>query len=265
MKKSAFVTMAALLLSSITFAQLSERQNDATSIKFGTRPTAGDLALTFALPVSGTGIADLSLENTLASGDFITMKYYFRNDLALRGAIKLSNNTQKANGDLIDLATNTDNGSREIKDSRKEYLIAPGIEKHFGTKSLFDMYTGADLLVGFGRNVFVNNQTDPTGDYFNSKQTSTHMVVGLGTVIGVSVFIAQLPVSVGIEYGINFKYSNQGKTHYEVESQTGGVSNTSDYYTSTMLPGNYSSVKNSTFGIVNNEDVRIVLNIYFNK
>ncbi len=265
MKKLMTAVFTALLLSSATFAQLSERLNDAATLKFGTRPMAGNLALTFALPVSGSGIADLSLENALASGDFITMKYYLRNNLAFRGAIKLSTDSRRAKGDLVIPVSNTANGSREYKNSSKEYLLAPGIEKHFGAISLFDMYAGADLLLGFGQNLYIDNQEDATGDYSNFKSTSTHMVAGLGTVIGVSIFVAQLPVSIGVEYGINFKYSNEGKTHYVNESSTGGVVSSSDYYSSNIIGGQYSTLKNSTFGIANNEDVRIVLNFYFNK
>jgi hypothetical protein len=265
MKKTAFIIAAGLLLSSTSFAQLSQRVNDAETFKLGNRPTSGDFALTFAMPITSGGVADLSIKNTLSSGDFITGKYYLSSDLAIRGAIKLFKQSEKVKGDLVVPGTGNADGSREIKDSYREYTLAPGIEKHFSASNIFDVYTGGDLLIGLGRDVMINNSEDATGDYSNNKTTSSHLILGLGTVIGVSVYVAQLPVSVGIEYGINFKYTNEGKTHIESETSAGGTVTTMDYYTSDLITGDFSKVSNSRVGINTNNNVRIVLNIYFGK
>ena len=266
MKRTIITIIAGLMLISQSFAQLSQRQNDATNLKLGTRPTSGDLSLTFALPLTSGGIADLSLVNTLGRGDFVSMKYYIQSNVAIRGAIQLYKDSESGNGDLVIPATNAADGSVEYKSSYKEYTIAPGIEKHFSAANIFDVYTGADAYIGYAKSLDLNNLTDVTGDYFNSKTTSSHVVLGLGTVVGVCIFVAQLPVSVGIEYGLNFKYSNEGKTHYVDETSVGGTVTTQDYYTSSVFPGsNFSKVSQNMIGINTNENVRIVLNVYFGK
>jgi hypothetical protein len=188
---------------------------------------------------------------------------YKSSSLAFRAGIKLYKESESASGDLIDLLTDTDNGSYEYKQNDREYIIAPGIEKHFNASNIFDVYTGLDLFVGFGKYTEIQNQTYANDDFDNYKLSSTNLVLGVGPVVGVSVFIAQLPVSLGLEYGVNIKYSTEGKDHYETESRVGGVTSSQDYYTSNVIPGTYSKLKQSSMGINTNENVRIVLNIYF--
>lgn len=262
MKKLLFTLVAGFILIP-AFSQLSTRENDAAVIKLGTRPVAGDFSLTFGLPLTSGSTADLSIINSLQSGDFITFKTYLSSSLAFRAGIKLYKDSESASGDLIDLVTDTDNGSFEYKENNREYIIAPGIEKHFNASNIFDVYTGIDLFVGFGKYTEIQNETYANDDYDNYKLSSTNLVLGVGPVIGVSMFVAQLPVSIGLEYGVNIKYSTEGKDHYETETKVGGTTSSQDYYTSDRIPGTYSKLKQSSMGINTNENVRIVLNIYF--
>lgn len=264
MKKFLLTLVAGFILIPV-FPQLSTRENDAAVIKLGTRPVAGDFSLTFGLPITSGNTADLSILNTLQSGDFITFKMYNSPSFAFRAGVKLFKESESASGDLVDLATNANDGSYEYKENDREYIIAPGIEKHFGSSNIFDVYTGLDLFIGFGRYTEIQNQTYNTGDYDNYKLTSTNLVLGAGPVIGVSMFVAQLPISIGIEYGVNIKYSTEGKNHYETESRVGGTSTSQDYFTSNLIPGTYSKLKQGSMGINTNENVRVVLNIYFGK
>ena len=236
MKKLLVTLVAGLMVIIPAYSQLSTRQNDAAVLNLGTRPVAGDFSLTFGLPFTTGTTADLSIINSLRSGDFITFKMYKTSSVAIRAGIKLYKESESASGDLIDLVTDTDNGSSEYKVNDREYIIAPGIEKHFNAANIFDVYTGVDLFVGFGRYTEIQNETYANDDYDNYKLSSTNLVLGLGPVIGVSVFIAQLPVSLGLEYGVNIKYSTEGKNHYETESRVGGVTTSQDYYTSTYIP-----------------------------
>jgi hypothetical protein len=43
-------------------------------------------------------------------------------------------------------------------------MIVPGIEKHFSNSNIFDVYTGADLFLGFGKDKEVSSTTNRDGE-----------------------------------------------------------------------------------------------------
>jgi transcription elongation factor GreA-like protein len=74
-----------------------------------------------------------------------------------------------------------------------------------------------------------------------------------------------LPVSLGLEYGLNLKWSFEGKTKIKQEQKVGGTSTTQEYYTSDRVAGNFSKLHQREFGMDTNNNVRILLNVYFGK
>ena len=86
------------------------------------------------------------------------------------------------------------------------------------------------------------------------------------TSVGFNIFIAQLPVSLGLEYGLNAKWTNEGKSKIKVETRTGGTTDTQEYFVTSSAPlTHYSKLSVSEVGIETNSNVRVVLNIYFGK
>jgi hypothetical protein len=265
MRKLVFFLFAVVLFTATSYSQLSQRENESTTIKFGTRPSTGDMTLTFGVDIGQGGVADLPILNQLTSGDVLTFKRYTSPSKAIRIGVRLFKDSQTVKGDEVDI-TNDDNlGSIKSKTSSSEYIIVPGLEKHFNKSNIFDVYAGTDLYIGYRRDLLLNNTELPNGDYDKYKATSTGMVLGLGGVVGFNIFIAQLPVSLGLEYGLNMKWSFEGKTKIKAESSVGGVSSSQNYYTSDRVSGNFSKLHKREFGMDTNNNIRILLNIYFGK
>jgi hypothetical protein len=86
-----------------------------------------------------------------------------------------------------------------------------------------------------------------------------------------------LPISLGVEYGLNMKWEFGNKTKVEEETSIDGDVNSAEYLMSYDWPSDvrfytmpyqaptqyYDKLKNNYFGMESNQNVRIVLNIYF--
>ncbi|MEP7263638.1 MAG: hypothetical protein ABI772_04030 [Bacteroidota bacterium] len=275
MKKSILIIAALAMGASSSFAQLSTRENCATNECIGARPVKGDMALTFAINIAGDDTASLPLENNLTSGSVLTFKYFTSDDVAFRIGFRLAKTSYNFKGDLDSASQaaanqggNIEISEREFKSSDRLYLLVPGIEKHFSPSNIFDVYAGADLHLGFSRSVDIDNtsfRANPVSgdDHNNSTSKTTQTVVGLGGVVGFNVFIAHLPISLGLEYGWNARWRLGGKTHVETDVTSGGVNTSNDYYTQRDDINGYTKLKRKEFAMDTNQNVRLVLNIFF--
>jgi hypothetical protein len=265
MRKFVFTIFAVLLCTVTSYSQLSQRESEATTIKLGTRPTTGDMALTFGVDIGQGGVADLPILNQLTSGDILTFRRYLSPSKVMRLGVRLYKDSESIKGDRTNIITDDADGKIQTKNSSSEYILVPGMEKHFNKSNIFDVYVGSDLYVGYRRDKSVNNEEYANGNYDNFKSTSSGLILGLGGVVGFNIFVAQLPVSLGLEYGLNMKWSFEGKTKVMNESKVGGVSTTQKYYTSDRVAGTFSKLHQREFGMDTNNNVRILLNIYFGK
>jgi hypothetical protein len=280
MKKSVLLIALAFGVSNV-FAQLSTRENDASVEKIGARPKAGDMAFVFGMPISSdSGKAKLFDGNALKSGNVLTYKWYKTDDMVIRVGIRLMNENLVTKGTDVDSTAYFNiTGSTawplesEVKMKTKKcmYELVPGVEKHFLASNIFDAYAGADLYLGFGRDLTTTNvDYRVTGDH-NYKTTKTPTTtVGLGVITGFNVFIAHLPVSLGLEYGWNAKWVFGGIDKVKTDVKAGTVSYQEEYRQDTSgdpgtATGTYSKLKKREFNAETNQDVRIVLHIYFGK
>lgn len=294
MKKSiALVAMAFGV--STAFAQLSTRENDDNVIRYGARPKAGDMAFVLGTSFgdiagndSTKGAAKLFSGNSLKSGNILTYKFYKTDDMVIRAGIRLQNKNLLTKGTGLDSAayynpntvTTTTNsafssmaGFSDVKSKTVERMweIVPGVEKHFLASNIFDAYVGADLYLGFGSDKEIKNINYKNGnkDFVTKKTNTTN--VGLGLVSGFNVFLGHLPVSLGLEYGWNAKWTFGGVTKVtEDHVVTGSTAGTySVKYkedgssTSNSKDARYSKLKKREFNADSNQDVRVVLHIYF--
>lgn len=276
MKKNyLLLIIASVMFANFTFGQLSTRKNDSSIVKLGARPQSGDMALTFCFPLINDNFS-LYKGNLLQPGDLLTFKKYNSNGVAYRIALKLYKQTDKSSGTVCDSSLLTPpfgDGiiSNEINNSKREYCIAPGIEKHFSNSNIFDVYAAADLYVGLGRNVTVNDVKFKTNDYTDVKQVTNTSIFGLGGVVGFNIFIAHLPISLGLEYGLAAKWTLGGKTKETDDDVINKAAYNAVFYTQKTDALNnvdthqYKSLKKGEFLMDTNHDVRIVLNIYFGR
>jgi hypothetical protein len=247
-------------------------------MRIGTRPQAGDAALNFVLPIINLSEdngedAGLFKGNTLSAGDMLTFKYYKSDDIVLRLGLRLFADNSISSGTGADSSETNPVGPGEnykefkMKETSREYKLALGAEKHFTNSNIFDVYGGGEFIIGLGRDRMVANNTFYNDDVTESMRSTRTTVFGVAGVVGFNVFVAELPVSIGMEYGWSAKWIFGGNTKVKSTTTIGGTTTEQDYITDTMEPGQgerqYSSLRGREFNMDNNHSVRINLNIYF--
>jgi len=284
MKKSIALVALAFGVTS-AFAQLSTRENDDYVIKYGARPKAGDMAFVLGTSLANdSGLtAKLFSGNALKSGDILTYKFYKTDDLVIRAGIRLYNQNLTLKGSGLDSTAQYDPHSvttgtnaaasyanlTDVKSKSVDRMweIVPGVEKHFLASNIFDAYIGADLYLGLGSVKSTNNFAYRNGDKNNvSKKTNTTNV-GVGLVSGFNIFLGHLPMALGLEYGWNAKWTFGGVTKVKEDVTTGTVSYTQEYKqdnsTTSDSDAKFSKLKRREFNANTNQNVRVVLHIYF--
>ena len=284
--KKFFITMAlCLAFVGLAQAQLSQGQTYSTKIVTGNRPGAGDWGLYFG--PSYSEIADLvdtwNSQDEKAFGlPLINLKYYLSNRMELRFGLLYNGHTTNASGnydvDFDDIYSYYDEnfGTRNIPLTDKYYTrrfrVSPGIAYHFSPKNILDVYVGASLPIG----VDAMNSVYETENYqvVTNDATGTHSLqkyevkdnynynsftIGLGAFIGLQAFVADLPLSLGFEYGLTGMLRTNDKWYHEVAD---GYGNSQSYYT---MDGDYLHFdqltnKSKYMGT----DFRFTISYYFN-
>ncbi len=261
---SFFIIVSLFFFLNDTFAQLSDRVNNPTTFKTGTRPIAGNMGL-----LVGVNIDDLeesfspSDEGTLYKRlPLIYLKYFYQDDLAFRLGVYSYRKSTVRKGDLDPLL----NGGIVYADFTErtfEMLLNPGAEKHFGTSNILDVYVGAAVPLGVVREV--NNNTENTSAIKNINETSRlSYIVGISGFVGVRAFIADLPMAIGIEFGYQGRTYLSNKVKHEVTVGT----QKQTYYTvddddTGAQYGLFESLKSRNSD--GKTTISISLNYYFNK
>jgi len=279
MKKSLLLFAIFTLVGGSLFSQLSTRENNAVNVRLNTRPQAGDAALQFVFPLVDLSADDgsdagLYKGNFLTSGDLLTFKYYNTDDVVIRAAFRFYADNDRMKGTVAESSdanplVNDSTGVEmaNIKSIDREYNIALGLEKHFTNSNIFDVYVGAEGRIGLGKDKEVTDY-----DYFNSDHSYTTRstnttIVGFAGVVGFNVFVAELPVSIGLEYGWGGKWIFGGNTKVTEDVDFGDtdVSYTEEWIesydgTDTRL---YSKLSSRRFNMDTNQNVRLNIHIYF--
>lgn len=276
MKKILLFTAIVAMTITQSFGQLSTRENSDFNVRMGTRPQAGDGVLQFVLPMfNENGAAHLFRGNSLFANDFLTYKYYLKDDVALRAGLRWSVSSGKVSGTAADSSAINNIPNTALSELNQRYInrdfsIAAGLEKHFSNSNIFDVYAGGEILLGTAKDKRVEEYDSFDGDLSHTTSKRSSSVFGFGLVTGFNVFIAELPISVGVEYGLTGKWLFGDKTHVTVENRVGGTSVSGEYYSqSDDAFGNwdggrqYSDLSRREFNMNTNHNVRLSVNIYF--
>lgn len=94
-----------------------------------------------------------------------------------------------------------DNGNAETSESESSFMFYPGVAYHFNRNNLLDVYVGGELPIGFGSKGM---------DWGDDDASASQFKVGLGAFIGLQAYVANLPIAVGIEYGVSTLYNHVG-------------------------------------------------------
>ncbi len=264
MKKTKQFIIPALVfvfLTSTAFAQLSDRVNSPSTFKIGTRPVAGNLGINIA-----TSYQDINkiLNNTnFETLPIVSVRYYIMNDLVVTGGVKWNADRTIVKGDVdSDISIGT-TSFYEDRDITSRFMLSPGIEKHFMSSNILDVYVGGRLPLGVVTDISQFDQEFDNGDYTYSTQSKRSFVYGLDGFVGLQAFIADLPMALGCEVGLSlFAYAN-AKTKNVNESSIGGTTNDQTFYTTNLDPIGYSYSKLNARESEIKTDLRITLSYFF--
>ena len=134
------------------------------------------------------------------------------------------------------------------------------------------------ILRGRGmKNRSVSQDDFLNGDKMYMTRTTNTRIVGFGLFTGFNVFIAELPISVGLEYGLTGKWIFGGKTKVEMEQTIDAFDfdESSEWYEQEEdafgnddlnlngLDQQYSELSRRQFLVNTNHNVRLNIHIYF--
>ncbi|MFN6945376.1 MAG: hypothetical protein ACK4ND_10545 [Cytophagaceae bacterium] len=261
--------LLALFVTGITFfaqAQMSSRLNDSTAYQIGSRPTKGTKALTFGVDFGNEWVNPLNL---FTRGDLLTGRYFLTDNLAIRSGFRIARDSRMTAGDIDTLITGGSLLANHLQRSTSRYIFVPGIERHFAYSNIFDVYAGGDIYMGLGRD-FERQDYDYAGGFYNRSRRSTPVrTVGFGGVVGVNFFILDLPLSIGFEYGWTALWNFGGRTRVTEEIRDALGTRVQEYYQQERDAfenpdsNSYSTLSRRFSSIDTNNNIRILLNLYF--
>ncbi|MDR1878358.1 MAG: hypothetical protein LBQ64_02205 [Bacteroidales bacterium] len=258
MRKLFFIFVLGMCLSIQGFAQISEGSVNAKIIRTGNRPEAG----TFGVYV-GPALSDIlrmADRNTSWRGfPLVNLKYYTSPNLEFRLGLQFYSESSKTKGVLVNTA-NSDGTSYGTKSKESYNRIMPGIAYHFSSKNLVDVYLGVAIPLGYD----IDDRNSVSSDEIAlvNKVKRTSFVIGGEAFIGLQCFVADLPLSLGLEYGISGLCEFGQKYKHEV-ANVGGTETQIFYTTDGNAMGtNYSDLKSQKGEA--GSDIRLTISYYFN-
>lgn len=237
-------------------AQLTTGEPTAKVIRTGNRAKAGDFGLYVGVTSDMFGNM-IDSEVGIAALPLLNFKYMTSDNFELRVGLEAYQLNEKLKGD-----TTGDNAvSKSSKFNENSLMLYPGIAYHFSKLNILDVYVGAELPLGW------DSYTKSTvNDTYSNTKTKRAFVLGLGAFVGLQAYIADLPLAIGVEYGISsrldagLKYKN-----VTVNDNTTTTTYTSNYYDLPNVAG-YSSDSYSKLAARKGEiggQVRVTLSYYF--
>lgn len=213
-------------LSCPAFAQLTEGEPTAKKIRTGNRAEQGDFGIYVG---ATTSMFKAMFDSEGSDGQeieiqpipLINFKYMLTDQFEARVGLEFSKKKESVKGDYI-TGTDYDEQSENINyetENRKykaidaDNRIIPGFAYHFSRSNLLDVYAGAELPFGWKRYKYSTEDSESSSSY-----TRGGFQIGLGAFIGLQMHIADLPLAVGLEYGISSMFDARGKVKAVAES-----------------------------------------------
>lgn len=243
----------AMLLSESANAQLSDRVNNPTTFKVGTRPVQGNLGVSVGVGRKDfEGWFDMGGDDTATSRKFdnlplITFKYYNADDFVITLGLKADSYRKTFKGDVNPEFNANRISSKYTKTVESEYMLVPGFEKHFITSNILDVYVAGRLPLGVVTDINIKNEDYENENYTYNEHKRRSFVVGGDLSLGVQMFVADLPFALGVEGGLaGYGYLKNKTKHTESYSRN-GISDSNEFYTVEGDDTKYSSLRSRTF------------------
>lgn len=226
MKKLALLLCVALGSTMFANAQISTGESTAQTIRTGNRAEKGDFGLYLgATSTIFKGIADSGTE--IEALPLLNFKYMVNDKYELRLGFEWYSTTKTTNvGDTYvdEDETEVDVYGHSSSVRSTNVMFYPGFAYHFNRSNILDVYVGAELPIGGGAeaakmklNSDEAEDPDPT--------TQNRFEIGVGAFIGLQAYICNLPLAVGLEYGVNLR-----NVHYGNSLEANGAFSKNDSY-----------------------------------
>ena len=265
MKKFQYSVLFILLFCSTNvFSQLSDRVNSPSTFKVGTRPVMGNYGLFFGLAYNELKYwFDHDLEyNGLP---IVSLKYYSTDNSVWRIGFQTSTTNKILSGKVDPLVNGGTLTEKKLIDNTSRFTIYPGLEHHYTSSNILDVYMGMVVPLGWDRKKNITNTSDNTGDFNENSVTRTSLTYGLERFIGVQAFVADLPLALGLDFGAAVMGHLFDRYKHVISSEIGTATTDQTYYTidDTGLGTRYESLNRRDFQLQGN--VRVTLTYFFKK
>jgi hypothetical protein len=279
MKKISILSVIFTFLVLSGYGQLSDRQNNPTTFKIGTRPVAGNMGIYLGGTIQNIGktldddFSDANIDpTTLTMNDMNTdasksripsvlLKFYKKDNLVYRAGIYTKRQSSTIKGSLNSVMSGF-SGDAEYSRKVGEFLVLPGIEKHFAPSNIIDVYVGANVPLGWVKSYYMDKTVTAAGTE-SQEQKRLSLTYGFGAFVGIQMFIADLPVAVGTE----FLYQGRGYLFNRVKHTDVNGATTQTYYTVAGDDGTnyqyYTTLKARKYTSENN--INFFISYYFNR
>lgn len=235
-------------------AQITTGEPTAKVIRTGNRAKAGNFGLYLGATTTMFGnMFDNNID--MVPLPLINLKYMTSDNFELRVGLEAYKLSEKINGQ-----TDADNDLTTIKQKYGEssVMLYPGFAYHFSKLNILDVYVGAELPLGWDSYTSKSIQ----GENF-SNTTKRSFVLGLGAFVGLQAYVADLPLALGVEYGISSRLDTGLK--YKTEVKQNSETNIS-YSTTPDLSHVYSNTHYDKLQARKGEiggQLRLTLSYYF--
>ncbi len=256
MIKKLFLFAFVLGMTTIANAQISTGETSSKVIRTGNRAQAGNFGI--YLGATSEIMKNIGSSTKFDAIPMINLKYMKTDQLEYRLGFEWydkyeSENTFSGEDDEIKHSTTN---------SESKFMFYPGFAYHFSPKNLLDVYVGAELPIGFGtlgRHEYLEGvpEGNTEEDSFQEKDYRTGHTgkvfrMGVGAFIGLQAYVANLPIAIGVEYGVSTLYNH----YYQSTFQKDG------YYLSEIDATSIDTQKSATKWKLGNQ-VRLTLSYYF--
>lgn len=258
--KAIIISLLFILSGSLVFGQLIDRESVSSHIKTGTRPDTGNFG--FYLGASLVEIEEMFDEDVDLRGvPLMNFKYYYTNNIEIRLGIQMYKLSEKFEGTLM----SNEIGLEDNVDKETIWRFIPGVNYHFNNINFLDTYMGLGIIIGSEKDEIITNEKyNITGDFYSDHYTKSTFVWGFSFNFGLQAFVADLPFSLGVEFGITGIKHNNLQYEHQTKSSVGGVVTDQTYYTITdnsLLQ--YESLEYEKFEL--GADLRFTISYYFRK
>ena len=280
MKIKSIIALAFLMIcSNFINAQIATRIPDSTKYAFGTRPKKGDKGLILAFTLKDSSMKKFNLNSILGLSDKVVYKKYCTDVDVYRLGLSLMGGAASTTGRLADSSYFNPVVTPRITNSKnkiyaQEMVFKPGFERHVKSHNVFDIYAGADALLGMGRAGKITKLDYDNGNYQEIEARMTYAILGADAFTGVAVFMAKLPLSIGLEYHWTCLTVMGGKVNIKRQEQLGVGATAEPHAAEYMVQEKdiYGATDNNLYGKLNkyenqfglNNQIKLTATFFFN-